>query len=78
VSQRSQPSGNGHRASIGTDETIFQGYETSLKHRRTYVGVACFRADSEGVSMFEFVIAVIALSSVSIFFAHVVEAYLTQ
>jgi hypothetical protein len=28
--------------------------------------------------MFEFVIAIVALSSVSIFFAHAVEAFLTQ
>lgn len=32
----------------------------------------------EGVSMFEFVIAIIALSSASIFAAHAVDGYLTR
>ena len=58
-------------------ETIFVIYEAFPKPESVY-SVNVQR--TEGVrmgSMFEFVIAVIALSSASIFLAHAIEAYLT-
>lgn len=62
------------RLDFGSNEAIFRSDETLLKQKAFIVSRLLFKDDP----MFEFIVAVIALSSVSIFFAHAVEAYFTQ
>jgi hypothetical protein len=62
------------RPDFGSNEAIFRGDETILKRKTFRLSGLLLKDDP----MFEFIVAVIALSSVSIFFAHAVEAYFTQ
>jgi len=63
--------------SFGLNETFFRCDETLPKQKGSIIAPVC-RLFLEGVTMFEFVIAVAVLSSVAIFFAHAVETFLTR
>jgi len=62
--------------SFGLNETFFRCDETLPKQKVSILRVCGLFL--EGVTMFEFVIAVAVLSSVAIFFAHAVETFLTR
>ena len=59
---------------FGSNEAIFQSDETLLKRTGFTIAKVVF----EDRPMFEFFVAVVALSSASIFFAHALEAYFTR
>jgi hypothetical protein len=71
VSKLSQP----HKTA--PTKPFFVNHGTFLKPKRLYTVTVPAHRMCKDSSMFEFVIAVIALASASIFMAHAVEAYLT-
>jgi hypothetical protein len=65
------------KSKTATNEAIFHRNETPLKHTGAYFARVA-EINCLGRFMFDFVAAVLVLTSASIFFAHLVDAYLTH